>query len=112
LVSCSGREASELAGTYEAQLGFGTVQLSLSPNGEYNETVQLKAQEVVRSTGKWKYDHTHHRVSLENYRQVDNGVGEPLPSATIGTASLPVERTFTGHIRLGPDEGNPFIKKD
>lgn len=108
--------ASKLEGKYLAQYSFGSEELALKSSGVYQQVIRINGDsEPIVSSGTWKYLQREGRVDLTSFFLVtDKGGGlrknyrEPMAAYV----SLPVERNFlVGTIRLGPDEGSPYIKQ-
>jgi hypothetical protein len=115
LTGCGVSDANDLIGTYESKYSFGTVRIVLRDRGQYEE-VLLPNSDVATtvSAGTWRYLPNEYRVELTNYVELTTADGELISRDHLGDtgyASLPVEWIiFFGGIRLGPDEGNPYVK--
>lgn len=118
LVSCLRPvQTKELYGTYVAEYSFGTETLLLQDDGAYKQEVAISgvSNPSVHS-GKWRYDDRAKRIILEDCLVVSDGLGGLRRDYDVpqrGNCMFPVERRYlwSGRLRLGPDEGNPYLKK-
>jgi hypothetical protein len=100
---------SDLPGTYVADYGFATDTISIKDNGQFVQTIKVKADgKVVTKNGTWQFNQEDQGVILnENYMLVVDGFSKMIPdfdksntnAATIG----PVRRRF-GKLEIGGDD--------
>jgi len=116
LLACVPQKASELQGRYTASIGPDSIELLLQDEGRYEQQlVAPSASPKVISRGTWSYYPEQSRIDLTNLRSVDVASCSSAAGCRVGeagNASLPVERNFLiGAIRIGTEEGNPYIRR-
>ena len=118
LTSCAEKfQAADLYGTYIATYPMGIAKIILKQDGVYYQEVKMASDpKTYTQTEKWKYDNRNAEteVVLEKAFVVVDGFGKLKKDYNVpgeGISVLPVERVFFNRkIRLGSDEGIPYIK--
>ena len=105
-------KTEDLQGTYTASYAFGSSSLTLSLDGSFLQRVSVGEKTMTRS-GHWSFDTQRRRVVLDDALVPDDEFGKPRPNFELRasmTVDLPVERGMFGRLRLGSDEGSPYLK--
>jgi hypothetical protein len=92
VVGCSRNyKVGELAGRYAIDIGTGTDQLELMPNGNYIHTYRTKAGVAAKQIGLWALENIDNRphVVLNGFRPL---LGESIKGS--GIYLLPISRSF------------------
>lgn len=109
-------DKSELPGTYVADSNFATDTVLIKDNGEFLQSVTVKAGgKVAVAHGKWHFNQADQDIVFdENFMEVVNGFGEmvtdfarPIKRAV---SILPVRRVF-GNLQIGVDPTTPYRKQ-
>jgi hypothetical protein len=70
--------SDDLVGDYVATYSYGEEQLHLDRDHTYSQRITLKAdRSETTHAGKWGYDQTAPRLSLENALLLDDNFGKP-----------------------------------
>jgi hypothetical protein len=116
LAACAPKDAGGLSGTYVAAYSSAKVQLALSADGRFTQSIDRpdRGAQVV-SRGTWLYSAPSHRVTFWQLRSLSN----PECGSTLdctwsdpGTASLTVERHWgIGALQMGVEFDHPYIRQ-
>jgi hypothetical protein len=104
--------ANDLEGGYTATYAFGSSRITLNADGSFQQALSI-GDRVMNHEGHWKFDEAARRVDLDEALVADDGYGNlrtGFESESSMAVDLPVESNWLGHIRLGPDEGAPYLK--
>ena len=100
---------SELPGTYMADFGLATDTLTIKPDGQFTQTIKVKADgKVVTKNGTWHFKQDDHGIVFnENFMFVIDGFSNILPDFdqpnTNAVTFSPVRRRF-GKLEFGGDD--------
>lgn len=105
---------SDLRGSYLANYVFGSETIEIREDGSFTQRFDFRSSPLERpNVGRWRFDPDEGVVMFEGFRTTTDGYCERRIPSVLGPAVLPAERSYllVGRMRLGPDEGCPYIKQ-
>lgn len=111
-LSCAGPSGvEELYGDYKAEFSFGVDTISINTDKTFAQVSYVNGI-LYNNDGSWRFDEVTNKLTLERCRKISDGFGSRNENIDkLVTCVLPVERYFFNRrLRLGPDEGNPYVK--
>ena len=99
---------SDLPGTYVADFGFATDTLTIKPDGNYTQTVKIKARgKTANANGTWRFNPKDHDIHFSDFMVVINGFSEMVTNFDAATNRGPqfatVRQRF-GKLEIGGDD--------
>jgi len=99
---------SELPGTYVADFGLATDTLAIKPDGQFTQTIRVKADgKMATAAGTWSFAQKDREVHFTEFMVVINGFSEVITNfddpKKRGPQFAPVRRV-SGKLEIGGDD--------